>query len=220
MAAISHRHRIVYFPIPKNATSSMKRVLYTLDTGRPFSNKTKRALGASVHHLYPHTVKERWRGFYPAYTSIVIVRDPIKRFLSAYGNRVIHVASMKKRPKVAAALAREGLGAMPSLAEFVENLEQYRKISRYVRIHTIPQANYVGAFWSEIKHRVPIERIGDVPAIIKAATGQKVVLPHTQGGGPKPSVGDLSPRHFDKLVKFYRSDYDMLKGLYSPEQLR
>lgn len=220
MVAVSHRHRIVYFPIPKNATSSMKRVIYKLDTGKRFTKKTRQALGATVQHLYPHSGSERWLDYYTAYTSLVIVRDPIKRLLSAYGNRVVHAKALKKRPDVAAALARAGLSDMPSLAEFVEYLERYRTLSHYLRFHTIPQSKYVGAFWTDIKHRVPIENMREIPAILQQATGRKVRLPHAQTGGPKPLVDELSPAHFNKLVKFYHADYEMLSGIYDPKALR
>ena len=52
------------------------------------------------------------------------------------------------------------------------------------------------------------------------ATGEKVELPHVRSSGKKLKPSDLSAVHFDKLVAFYRADYNMLKELYSPDALR
>jgi hypothetical protein len=220
MAAISHRHRVVYFPIPKIATSSLKQLIYHLDAGRPYDRRVRRELGVPVHKMYPHQLKERWYPYFPAYTSIVVVRDPITRLLSAYAERILETDALTKQRDLPARLTRKRLSAKPSLDEFVENIEAYRDLSGAVRNHTMPQSDHVGTFGTKITHRLPIERIGEVPDIIRQATGVKVSLPHARASGLKPKPSNLSPRHFDKLVKLYEADYEMLGEFYSPDRLR
>jgi hypothetical protein len=220
MAAVSHHRRFVYFPIPKNATSSMKLVMYEIDTGVPFTEEIRKELRIrDVHKLYPSSgFRKPWLRYYSAYTSIAIVRDPIKRFISAYRNRVVHTKVLEEKPAIAVALSREKLNLTPSLNELVENLDRYRAISHKVHAHTVPQSGYLGKFWKKINHRIPIERLNDVPQIVKATTGQDIVLKHEQTGGPKVSIDELSKANFDKLANFYRADYRMLKAFYSPDK--
>lgn len=219
MAAVSHRCRMVYFPIPKNGSSSVKRMFYEMDSGRS-ADSLKDELKLSPHDIYSHQSRERWLRYYSSYSTLVIVRDPIKRFLSSYSNRVVHRESLSKDDEVAARLKEKGLSTTPSLNEFVANLAAYRDTSDYIKKHTNPQARYVEEFWEKITHKIPIERIDELPRLMESMSGIALALPHLQTEGPKIEVSDLSEDSLAILRDFYGRDYKMLKEFYDPESLR
>ncbi|MCP4380932.1 MAG: sulfotransferase family protein [Hyphomicrobiales bacterium] len=159
MPAVSHRHELVYFPIPKNATTSVKLMFYALDAGHPYDEATASRLGGPVHRLYSSEPGE-WLDYYAAYTSLVIVRDPVKRVLSAYANRVL---MEKVGPGRAKSLKRAGLSVKPTLDEFLAKFHRYRKVSKIIRNHTIPQVEYVGGCWDKLSVKLPIERLAELP---------------------------------------------------------
>jgi hypothetical protein len=218
-AAVIHRHRLAYFPIPKNATSSIKRLIYELDAGVPFTSTVRNAIGATVHGLYPSRGGGKWRSYFDNYTTITVVRDPVKRLLSAYGNRVIQRRAFEKNPEVKRQLVQRRLSLVPELDEFIENLETYSSVSPHLRGHILPQSSYVGAFWDRLHIKLPIEKVGTLPDLILEKTGQRVTLPHIQSAGPKPSPKLLSDSHFNKLVAMFAADYEMLKDFYRPSDL-
>ncbi len=40
-------------------------------------------------------------------------------------------------------------------------------------------------------------------------------MPHRQAGDRKFTIADLSPAELDKIVAFYRADYDLMADYYS-----
>lgn len=220
MAAVSHRASFVCFPLGKVASSSLKDVVFQLDTGRRFNEKDEAEIGCGIDGLYPWTPKEKWLHYYNSYTSLVIVRDPIKRLLSAYSDRVMHMKSFHRSPKTIAMLEQQHLSTSPSLDEFVDNLEPYLKASPYIRKHVYPQARVLGRIWDKIKFRLPIERIAEVPGIVQSTLGVSVELAHEHKSAQSIGVSELNPQQFNKLRKRYAVDYGMLKEFYSPKALR
>ena len=217
---VFHKHRFVYFPMPKNASTSMKYLLYELETGRVITrDEVRNKLNSKIHNLYLRPEPpEPWFPFYDLYTTFVIVRDPVKRALSAYANRILE-RGVLKRANGRKKIKRLGLNDTPSVSEFVDRFDDYRRASVYIGSHTIPQSAYVGDFYDRIKLRVPIEELRTVPQKFEETLGVKVMLPETQIGGKKVSTADLTTAQLGRLIDFYRDDYEMLSGLYSPDEL-
>ncbi|MFC1776857.1 sulfotransferase family 2 domain-containing protein [Pseudomonadota bacterium] len=216
MTAICHRHSFVYFPIPKNATSSMKRIMFQLETGRVWDRGDRKRLGVNIHALYPSKPNSVWKPYFHAYTSLVIFREPISRFLAVYANRVVHAKVLQMNDSFLSKITRARLSKHPDIDEFIAKFEAYRSISPEVNIHTLPQSDFVGQFWEKVNYRLPISDLGKVPEIIKQQTGKEILLPHAQTGGPKLSSDMLDSKQIKKLKKMYRSDYQMLGKYFSP----
>lgn len=220
MAIVSHKHRVVFFPMAKNCSTSVKHLFYCLDVGLPFRTaKKKYGLFGHVHKYYPTQVKEEWNRIFDEYDSVVIVRDPIKRFLSAYGNRIVHVKALETMGDAAAKILSAGYPLQPSLEEFVQNLEFYCKASSYIKNHIAPQETIVGDIFSKIKQVYDTSQVPEFEAFMSERCGKQVVLPREQSGGPKFTVSDLSEKSLKKLLDFYRKDYAMLSRFYNPPSL-
>lgn len=220
MAIVSHKHRIVFFPMAKNCSTSVKHLFYRLDVGMPFRAAKKNfGLIGHVHKYYPTQTQEEWQRIYDAYDSIVIVRDPIKRFLSAYGNRVVHMKALETMGDASAKILMSNYPLQPSLEQFVQNLEFYCNASSYMKNHIAPQETIVGGIFSKIKHVYDISQVSEFEKFMSERCEKQIVLPREQSGGPKFTVSDLSERSLKKLLDFYHEDYAMLSRFYSPPLL-
>ena len=84
-ASIIKKFKIAYFDIPKTASTSVKIALYQIKNNKKWVKDPDNV--HAVFPLYPlaendfFNVKNYWK--------FTIIRDPISRLLSAYGNRVL-----------------------------------------------------------------------------------------------------------------------------------
>lgn len=208
---------IGYQPIPKVACTSIKEVFFRAATGLPFSP----ALAEGANHVHRY-FDLRMRDVSAAGFRFVVVRDPIKRLLSAFSNRVLHHKELSRnyveRLNLNPALELESFAFDPSLAQFVERFQTYRQIPT-IDHHFRPISEF-SAPLKAFDKVYPFEALDDLVADLQQRTGVQMSLPHSQRGGPKLQVKDLPPKVFDKLVDIFAADYAMLDGLYSPAALR
>ena len=90
MPLLLHTHKIAYFDTPKVASSSIKLALHKLDTGASLDDMPD--VENAIHWQYPtHRLKGAAAAAAPqGYWRFAVVRDPVKRLLSAYSNRIVH----------------------------------------------------------------------------------------------------------------------------------
>lgn len=207
------RHGIGYQPIPKVACTSMKEAFFQLGMGHAFS--VERAGGERHVHAF---FERRMQDISQARRKLLLLRDPIRRFLSGYGNRVIHHKELSRRYISGLRLERPlNLATFPfdpTLEQFVENFELYRRIPT-IQHHFRPISEFVAPL-SCYDHVYPLEDLARVQADLSEWTGQPVRLPHAQQGGPKISVADVSKRTLHRLIDLYAQDYELLSPLYRP----
>lgn len=210
------RWSIGYQPIPKAACTSIKELLFRAVAGAAFSPEL--AEGANHVHRY---FDLRTRDVSAAGFRFVVVRDPIKRFLSAFGNRVLHHKELSRAYVEGLGITPldlEGFVFDPDLAGFVERFASYRRIPT-IDHHFRPISEF-SAPLAAFDKVYPFEALGELVADLQKRTGVPMALPHSQRGGPKLQPQDLPPRVFDKLAELFAADYAMLEGLYSPGKLR
>lgn len=200
---------LAFFPVPKNACSSVKYAL--LNHNEDGLADRLPAVGPRgktvryVHQVYPTTrfgpltplrqARRRW---------FAVVRDPVRRFLSAYANRIVHHDDLKRcKP---GALARAGLERHPDLERFVADLERYCAVSPITRHHVAPMVTYLGRRPERYDRLFAMSGLGQLPAYC-AEAGAPVTLPHRQARGPKIDPAALSRAARDKLLQFYAEDY-------------
>lgn len=208
---------IGYQPIPKVACTSIKESLFRAMAGAPFSP----ALGEGADHVHRY-FDLRMRDVSAAAFRFTVVRDPIKRFLSAFGNRVLHHKELSRdyveRLKLDPPLDLDAFAFDPDLASFVDQFDAYRRVPT-IDHHFRPISEF-SAPLAAFDKVYPFEALNDLIADLEQRMGVPMPLPHSQRGGPKLQVKDLSPRIFNKLVDIFAADYAMLDGLYSPATLR
>ena len=101
MAIALKQFKLVYKPVPKAACSSIKAGLALLD-GRTGIKRDELLRDVSLAHgIYQTTrFKRREWPLYRGYFRFTVVRDPLKRILSVYTNRVVDYRDLEKSRKL------------------------------------------------------------------------------------------------------------------------
>lgn len=218
-----------YVPVPKVANTSMKHLMYQLEFGESFFKTKKRAVDfPSEDFLFPFThIHDYYRknlcDISEAKFRFVIIRDPIRRFLSAFSNRVEHHGELSEEKVQALSLGKQkkflkpGFIYEPSLSEFIEKLNIFLNVPS-MRVHMSPSMELTGAldYYTNVYR---IEEISQMEADLSRITGTEIKVGKMQTGGRKIPVSELSERSLNILLDYYREEYASLGGLYKPEDV-
>lgn len=213
MTLLIRRHKLAYFPVPKVACTSIKHMLHEMKTGKPFTPRLRNS-GRTiyVHDVYPafgfpehpHDALADWH-------RVAVVRDPVRRLLSAYGNRVVHYRELS--PEVAGdQLAEVDLPPDPDLATFIDNLDGYTSAVRKIGHHTRPLVHFLGRDPGYFSRLYAFSELGRFETDMQALTGKPVSLRHRQTGGPKLSPQDLTAAQIARIEAFYAEDYTVFEA--------
>ncbi len=222
-AVENSQFKIAYFPVPKTASTSMKHAFYQLEHSKPFEKVDRPGQKSGIHDNYLNTQRfykiDHKR--YANYSRIAIIRDPVRRIISAYQHRVLREWELSEQ-RIDMDLARAlGVTPNPSRNVFLCNIEKYRLLSAPIKHHTDPFTDFLGHDLSYFTDVVKIGKMGELAAQIEALTGRKFELGHFQKGSGKPMVLRMSRPARDALLRYCAGDYALMKGYFSiPEVLR
>lgn len=199
--------KLSYTPVPKTACTSLKTMFFEVENGWEFTPFKRNGREFHIHNVYPSSffnpkLTERQAD----YNRIILVRDPILRFLSAYSNRVVHHRELS-REKARKQLVTHDLAPDPSLEEFVLKLPQYMKAVETIDHHTRPLVDFAGLDASFYTKVYRMSEIDDMLADIAMLVGRPLTLQRLQTGGPKLSIENLSSREIERLREIYAEDY-------------
>lgn len=204
-------HRILYLPVPKAACTSVKMMLHELETGEAYVSTAGE--GYMIHRIRPTEVfVKNPAGLGNDFYKFAVIRDPIKRFLSAYSNRVVHYRELSME-KAGASLVSLRLKPDPDLPTFIARYHDYAEASPSIWHHTRPMVDFLG---KDLRYFDRIYRIDELDALVSdlsARAGKDLVLPREQTGGPKFSEADLSWSQLMKIRWLFRKDYRVFKRL-------
>lgn len=150
------------------------------------------------------------------YWKFAIVRDPAKRILSAYSNRVLHHRDMHRIPHARKRALKRGLTLTPTVDSFLSRIERYREFSKSIRKHTDPVYNYLNTDLSRFDAVYQVNELPQLASDISTHTGLKFEIPHLQTGGHKINVNSLCKQSYSKLMEYTASEYDFLQNYYKP----
>lgn len=207
MAVVLPKQKLAYFPVPKVACTSIKHFIFEIENGRPYEPFTANSKRFHIHKLYPGKPfqKTPTRAI-SDFQRLVVVRDPIKRLLSCYSNRVIYHEELSKKKAGKKLIARK-LTANPELDEFIDRLEDYQKAQQSILHHARPMVHFLGRNAGYFSKVYPLEEVNDFVRDVNERTGTSYELGRHQTGGPKLSVSDIPARQMEKLKQYYARDY-------------
>ena len=207
MPVILDKLKLSYTPVPKVACTSLKTMLFEVENGRDFVPFQRNGQEFHIHNVYQSTVFDpRLKERLATYRRLLLVRDPIQRFLSAYSNRVVHHRELSSE-KSHKNLVAHDLAPNPNLQEFVAKIRQYMITVDSIDHHTRPLVDFAGIdarFYTRIYKMHEIEvMVHDISSIV----GRPLTLKRLQTGGPKLGIDELDRSAIDILREFYAEDY-------------
>ena len=199
--------KLVYYPVAKNANSSAKLFFLKhlkIDKNYYFISDKIPEYKINEDPKYKNLDKKyNLVNFLPSYTPFqkidvdekcCIIRNPIKRFISAYKNRI---------------LFHKDFGFQNlSIDEIIEKMEN----KSFDNKHFLPQSYWLG---SDIRYFTIVSNISNMEAFINGVNNffqNKVEFPRIQIGGTNKNIA-LTSSQKNKLKKIYSSDYDLIGDL-------
>jgi hypothetical protein len=215
-AILLPKRSLGYRHIPKVACTSIKTMLYELRMGKSFSRER---MGMDVHQYF---FKE-YRDISKAEFRFIVVRDPIKRLLSAYSNRVVHHKELSKeylskQEDLKKIFEEENIPFNPSLSEFIRHFSFYQKVPS-IHHHTKPVVMFGIRNLSFYTHVYTIEQLHLLEEDLSQRYKKQMKLPRLQTGGLKLKVAQLSREEITFLLDFYTRDYELLADYYTKERI-
>lgn len=206
---------IAFYDIPKSASTSIKRALYSAENGRDFQRSRK----WNIHDEYPcKFFTEAPSGAW----AFSVVRDPMKRLLSVWGNRVIHHRDLSKLKlhKIKPLGRLPGLSPTPKADDFFRKLSWYRLISGPIRHHSDPVYKFLGPDLHRLDRVYRIDEIGDLEKDLSEKYQKEIKIGRYQTGGPKLTWEELSMKTQSRVAHFLRSEYEYLGDYFTaPENV-
>jgi len=209
--------KIAYFPVPKTASTSMKYAFYQLEHGRPFveADLPPRKKGIHVEYHKTENFYNNDLSRYKNYARIAIIRDPVRRIISAFNHRVLRERELSES-RIDMDLARVlGIGPDPTRSEFLCNIEKYRVLSKAIRHHTDPFTKFLGHDLSYFTDVVKIGKVAELAQQIQALTGRKFEIAHFQKTSGDALVLKMGPAARNALLSYCAGDYALMKGYFS-----
>lgn len=210
--------RLIYIPVPKNACSSTKEALHEIEFGRRFDKKKDiNAPYINIHDYY----KKRPKAFTglkriaseKEFTRFAVVRDPVRRLVSCYRNRVVDLGDLSINPK---SLEKYGLDKTPDINTFVLNLKMYQKANKSIEHHSRPQVAFFGGTLDYLDKIFTMDELDKLQDFLKTYRPSLRFLSQ-KSGGTSYSVSDLSEEAFKHAINFYRQDYRLLARYYQAD---
>ena len=207
-------NKVGYFPIPKVACTSIKNALYELEFKKGFSEEQE---GMHIHDAFNNNQNLALCDF-----NFIVIRDPIKRFLSAYSNRVLFHEELSESTiqDIHPSLKGEIPYFDPTITQFIENLPIYLKVLP-IQHHVQPISEIFDKARSleQFDKIYPLESLSALEDDLSIMAGRNVRFKHSQTGGPKISLGNLNRKQMENLLEYYRKDYELLNEYYPVEQI-
>lgn len=215
MSVILDKYEFFYAAVPKVACTSLKNMFFVIENGRSLEPFTISSRPKHIHNIgYPTALREK----YPekriaTYHRVALVRDPIKRFLSAYSNRVLHYHELSM-DRAGPKLKKLGLEPTPDLDLFVEKYAQYLEAHPSILHHTRPMTDFLGADTGYFAKLYALNNIDQFVKDVAERVEMDVKIGREQTGGPKFKPSDLSAAQIQKIKAYYKSDYRAFGDLF------
>lgn len=212
--------KLIYIPIPKNACTSIKHALHEIEFGKRFNADLPEFSDYREHHDY---YKKRAHAF----TSVealkkrtdvlrfALVRDPVKRLISCYRNRVVDLGDLELSRST---LEQMELSVEPDLNTFVLNLSAYRRANKKIEHHSRPQSRFLGGTIEYLDRVFTLAEMNDLLDMLRKYDPD-LNLRQRKTGGTKITLADLSEEALQHAIAFYQEDYKLLGAYFKPEEI-
>lgn len=201
--------KIAYFSVPKVACTSIKSFFFELENNRPFEAFATNGDWFHIHKFYPGKPFEKWdHAALDDWLKLAVVRDPVARFLSCYGNRVLNHKALDDL-EISPEDACLGVVKRPDLDQYIAHFHRYRALARQIRFHSEPMVQRLGHDPAYFDRLFDISELDQFVEAVRAQTGFAPDMGRHQTEGPKFKPGDLSAKQRQFIMDFYAEDYQV-----------
>jgi len=200
--------KIAYAAVPKAGCSSVKAMLAQLDPQADVPHDVPD--NRFYHSLYP-TRRFRPRRF-PATEGIfsfTVVRDPIRRLMSVYTNRVADKGDLHNSRKLK---KRKVLPLDPDPDTFFQNLARYCRLSSVIRHHVLPTAIFTGRNLNRYDRVFRTDQIDELADALSSHCTGDVRPARANSSKSRLAFDDLKPETRDAIRPHLLGEYRHLSG--------
>jgi hypothetical protein len=214
-------HDIGYKFIPKTASTSIKYLLFEIEKGRPFIPPVKGEKFDKPIHRWAE--EKRNADISECKYRLLVIRDPIERFLSAFNEKIFHKRWLKDHKFFKDKLLYADASSLPNINYFIENMGTFLNEYEYLNHHIKPATQFIGEIrLSFFTHIYPIENIQHLYEDVGRWTGAKAQLPHRNNSKIKKkqfTLADISEQNLLLLETFFKCDYELFENFYCSAQI-
>lgn len=203
---------LAYVPVPKAACSTVKAMLAAVD-----------------HTLNPDQIALRDEGrFHTLYRTMrfdarrldkalglfrfTVIRDPAKRLISAYLNRVVERGELQHSPRVR---RNSDLPENPDPDFFFQNLEAYQRGSSNVKHHTLPMWMFAGKEPDGYDAVYTTSQLRHLRSDLSHLVAWPLELPRVNSTETDLGLDDLSPDTLSALRDYLAEDYRVFRDYFA-----
>jgi len=206
------RFQLAYMAVPKAACSTVKAMLADADPGivKPEQHNTGNRW---YHQTYP-TRRFRPDRFakYDGYFSFTVVRDPIRRLMSVFTNRVADMKELQNCRRLRN--KRPDLPTDPDPDFFFENFYTYRELSSSIRHHTRESRLFTGPDFDKYDRVYRTDEIDILSADLSQRCGKTIRPVQANSSQARLKFDDLNPKAQNVVRPFLAAEYRHLSGYF------
>lgn len=136
------------------------------------------------------------------------MRDPVRRLLSCYANRVVYYGELSEAA-AGPTLRAAGLRTNPGLSEFIHRLADYSRAVPSIAHHSAPQTSFLGTDVGYNDAVFPMERISEFAKAVAETIGQPIKIPRLENYGPKFDAAALPEVDLTAPRRHYATDFEI-----------
>ncbi|MHA6261807.1 sulfotransferase family 2 domain-containing protein [Arenibacterium sp. CAU 1754] len=200
---------LAYAAVPKAGCSSVKAMLAQIDPEVSLPPDETRD-SAFYHGIY-QTQRYRKDRFDAQAGSFrfTLVRDPIRRLMSVYTNRVVDLKDLYKSRQLR---RQTDLTLDPDPDTFFLHFRDYSRQSSVIRHHILPTALFTGDDLAAYDKVYLTGQMGEVAEMLSQRSGKPVELTKANSSETKLAFDDLRAETRDALRPYLEDEYRHLDG--------
>lgn len=201
--------KLAYTAVPKAGCSSVKAMLAEIDPTVTLPEPESRS-NKVYHQIYP-TRRFRQKLFdrHQDGYRFTVVRDPIRRLMSVYTNRVVGLGDLHKSRMLT---RRQVLPLDPDPDTFFQNLRRYMRMSSIIRHHSLPASLFAGPDLSIYDRVYRTDQMGELAEFLITRSGHALTVARANSSESRLDFDDLASQTRDALRPFLETEYSYLAG--------
>ena len=203
-------HAVAYWPVPKAGCSSVKARLAQIDPD--FDEKARKFDENHLHKVYQTRQFKQFRfDEHEESYRFTVLRDPIKRLMSVYTNRVVQQRDLVNRKLT---MQKHNLPVYPDPDVFFQNLKAYCRVSTRIFHHVKRSGYYCGHQLEKFNRVYRTDEMQELARDLSKISGQAVQPKRSNASTMTLEFNDLRVKTREMLRPFLMREYRHLSNYF------